>query len=78
MRRSDSGRDVRTDRRVVRFCTERSCETVMAIVSPETFLTKICIVSTLSGSSGDTDRDMDGEERILEGFDGVVGRVGMC
>ena len=64
---------------VVRFCIERSWGTVIEIaggsvsrgfeigdrgslLSPETFLTKIWIVST---DSGETDREIGDEERML-------------
>jgi len=64
-RRSDSGREVRTERSVVRFCMERSCETVKGIVWPDTFLTNICMVSAASSTSGELDRVMGLGERIL-------------
>ena len=35
------------------------------LLSPETFLTKICIVLMDSGISGDADREIENEERIL-------------
>jgi hypothetical protein len=41
---------------------ERFWGTVMAVVSPETFLTNICIVST---ASSEADRDEEVEECIL-------------
>lgn len=72
------------ERRVTRFWIERSCGTVIAIaggvswfeeeddrgslLSPETFLTKICIVNA---GSGETDREAGDEERILDVCDGV-------
>jgi len=61
-RRSLSGKEVRTERRVVRFWIVRDEGTVMAIVLPETFLTKICIVSA---RSGDAERELEGEECIV-------------
>lgn len=42
----------------MRFWTERSWDTVRGNVSPETFLTKICMVSAEADSSGEADRDM--------------------
>jgi len=40
--------------------------TVIAIVLPETFLTKICIVSE---GSGDAEREFEGDECIVYGRD---------
>jgi len=48
---------------VRRFEIVRNDETVIGIVSPETFLTNICIVST---GSGEADRDEGAEERMLK------------
>jgi len=62
-RRVSDGRDVRTERSVRRLSTVREDDTVIGIVSPETFLMKICMVSV---GSGETDRDDGVEERIFE------------
>jgi len=64
-RRSSSGSEVRTERSVRRLRIERSWGTVMGIVSPETFLTKICMVSA---GSGDADREIGDEERMVMWF----------
>lgn len=82
-RRSSSGSEVRTERRVLRLRIERSWGTVMgiagrlvsrvrlrvggrgALLSPETFLTKICMVSA---GSGDADREIGDEERMVMWF----------
>lgn len=46
----------------MRFCIDRSCGTVMAKVSPDMFLTNICIVSWISGEA---DREIGVEDLIL-------------
>jgi len=51
--------------KVFRFCIDRSWGTVMGKVSPETFFTKICIVSA---TSGDADREIGDEERMASGI----------
>lgn len=51
---------------------DRSWGTVMANVSPDMFLTKICIVST---SSGEADLEIGDEETILIVLGGVRDRV---
>lgn len=43
-----------------------------ALLSPETFLTKICIVDA---GSGETDREAGDEERILDVCDVFEGRM---
>jgi len=62
-RRSASGSEVRIESRVVRFCIERFSGTVMGMISPDMFLTKICMLST---GSGDTERESGEEERIMD------------
>jgi len=52
---------------------ERSWGTVIANVSPDMFLTKICMVST---GSGDTDLEIGVEETILMVLCGVRDGVG--
>jgi len=64
----------------VRFCIERSWGTVRVIVSPETGLTKICIVDA---GSGETEREDGDEERIMFVCDVLegetrLGRTMMC
>jgi len=68
-RRSESvGVDVRSDTRCVRLDTVVLDGTVIGIVSPDKFLTKICIDS--GWRSGEADRD----EEVLEGVD-ILGTV---
>jgi len=38
---------------------------MLSLLSPDTFLTKICMVLMDSGISGDADREIEHEERIL-------------
>jgi len=64
-RRSSSGSEVRTERSVRRLRIERSWGTVMGIVAPETFLTKICMVSA---GSGEADREIGDEARMVMWF----------
>ena len=88
-RRSCSGREVRTERRVRRLRIERSWGTVIgiagrlvswrvggwrerALLSPDTFLTKICMVSV---GSGDAEREIGDEGRMLMEVDGCGSRA---
>lgn len=57
----EDGDDVRRERRCVRFEMVVSCGTVMGIVSPDKFLTKICIDSDCNSGEADL------EDEALEG-----------
>jgi len=62
-RRSTSGIEVRRESMVARFFIDKCWGTLMGNVSPEMSLTNICIVDR---SSGDAEREMEDEERILK------------